>query len=497
MPIKICVKLILIGEILICFWQISIADGLIQVPAAIHISSTVSDGKFSIDEIIKIAKHNDIKIIILTDRDFMRWEYGLWPLRRIIKKTVDSNSVSTYGIERYLEKIKEVQRKNADLVIIPGVESAPFYYWQGSPFKKNFGIYNWHEHMLVIGLDKIEDYKNLPSVSNLHSLMLPWTFKDIYRFWPILILLAGILCLRKRKFNYKDLQNRSLGPHSHVWQIFGIFSIIFGLLFLFNNFPFRGFKYNQYNGDKGIGPYQNLIDYVRSRRGLTFWAHPEAENIGQRGKVNIETREHTNNLLKARDYTGFSIFYEGYKKVGLPGGLWDEILKQYCQGKRETPVWIIAGLSFDQAGDLKKEMQNIRNIFLLPRLNKLEVLKALKEGRMYVAKGLQSSNIVLNKFVVYDSISNNKGIVGDEVSVKGQSLIEICGVFYGKEQSKKVQIKLIRNGSIIENFEAISPFEISYTDEYSGKEGKIYYRLEIHCSGGILVTNPIFVKFRN
>ena len=42
-----------------------------------------------------------------------------------------------------------------------------------------------------------------------------------------------------------------------------------------------------------------------------------------------------------------------------------------------------------------------------------------------------------------------------------------------------------------------SPFEISYTDEYSGKESKIYYRLEIRCQGGFLVTNPIFVKIRN
>ena len=138
------IKLILVLFILSCFCQITVAEELIQAEAAIHISSTVSDGKLSIDEIVKIAKQNDIKIVILTDHDFMKWEYGLWPLRRIIKKTLETNSIYTYGINRYLKEIEEIQKKNPDLVLIPGVECAPFYYWSGNYRSDICGWLDYH-----------------------------------------------------------------------------------------------------------------------------------------------------------------------------------------------------------------------------------------------------------------------------------------------------------------------------------------------------------------
>ena len=121
MYIKMFFKLILALVILGFFCDMGRGDDLIQVPAAIQISSTVSDGKYSISEIVKIAKDNGVKVVILTDRDFMRWQYGLWPLRRVAKKTVESNSVFNYGIKRYLKEIEDTQEKNPDMALIGGV----------------------------------------------------------------------------------------------------------------------------------------------------------------------------------------------------------------------------------------------------------------------------------------------------------------------------------------------------------------------------------------
>ena len=113
-------KLILALVILGCFCRISAGEELIQAPAAIHISSIISDGKHSIQEIAEIARENNIKIVILTDRDSMKWQYGVRPLRKVIKKTVEANSVFKYGIKQYLREVEQAQSHNPDLVLIPG-----------------------------------------------------------------------------------------------------------------------------------------------------------------------------------------------------------------------------------------------------------------------------------------------------------------------------------------------------------------------------------------
>jgi hypothetical protein len=193
-PSKLFFQLLFILLITICHFDISGAQDLIQAPAAIHISSVVSDGKYSIAEIVKTAKENKIKIVIVTDRDLMKWEYGLWPLRNIIKKTVEANSIFKYGIGRYLKDIENIQKANQDILLIAGLESAPFYYWQGSAFDNSLKMYNWHKHILVMGLDTAIDYKNLPSIGNPRALR---TKFQLYKLWPIILLLAGFFVLRK------------------------------------------------------------------------------------------------------------------------------------------------------------------------------------------------------------------------------------------------------------------------------------------------------------
>ena len=482
----------LIFLILNCSYQVSTGQELIQAPAAIHISSTISEGKYSIPEIIEIARLNSIKVVILTDRDSMRWEYGLWPLRNMIKKTVESNSVFKYGIRRYLNEISQAQERNPDLVIIPGVESAPFYYWQGSPINSSLKMHNWHKHMLAIGLEDAEDYEYLPVIGNKKVLRLPFKLKDTYRLWPLLILLVGILFQSKKLFNYKDLADRSLGPYSRTWRTCGIVLIILGILFSLNNFPFREVMFDKYKGDLGIKPYQKFIDYVNQRGGSSFWAHPEAANIKKVGIVSTETQEHSQDLLESKGYSGFTIFYEGYKRVGQPGGIWDEVLKQYCQGKRKAPIWAIGGLCFDQTGELTNRIKALRTVFLVPELSKVAVLEALKMGRMYVMRGRESSQFVLDKFVVYDGFTNVYAIMGEQINLENNPRIEIGGQFLAGRK-KPVKIKLIRNGNIIKTFEVNSPFDISFQDDYEGGERKFYYRVEIQSDGVFLVTNPIFV----
>ena len=489
------IKIIFIAVFIFCIYSAAGAEELIHVPAAIQISSTVSDGEYSISQIIEIARKNGMKGVILTDRNLMRWEYGVWPLRNIIKKTIEGHSIFKYGIKRYFAEVEDLETKNKDIIVMPAMEVAPFYFWKGSLLRGDFKIMDWHKHFLVMGLDKFSDIAHLPVTGNIGGLTLPFRIVNIFYFLiPLLIIFLGVISIRRRVFNYRDSFGNNLGPYSRRFQYFGTALILSGLLFLFNNYPFKDLRFDQYHGDLAVMPYQNFIDYAKSRGAAVFWSHPEAENISQQGMVGIETREHTDYLLKTNGFTGFAYFYEGSRKVGNIGGIWDEILKRYCQGMRSQPVWAIAGLSFDYYGDLDKYMRDLRTVFLLRSFNKAGLLEALKKGRMYVLNGSGSLEFILDKFSVSDNVDKiQEALMGDEIQLINKPNIKISGHFISGINNK-MAIKLIKNGRVIREFEVATPFDISYTDD-SGIEGnKAYYRLEAESDNLKLISNPIFVR---
>lgn len=264
--------------------QAAFAEELIQAPAAIQITSQVSDGKYTIGQIVDTAKKNNFKVIIVTDRDVMRWQYGMFPLRNIIKKTVEQRSVFKYGIQRWLDDIKQIQAANPDIVLIPGVETAPFYYWSGNIFNQSLRLNNWHKHLLVIGLKNKADYERLPVIGNIAGLRRSASSRgEGIAFLSVLAALSGAWLLLRRRYSVK-------------FRISGVVLLITGVLFFCNAYPFRENLFDQYHGDRGIIPYQNLIDYADLRGGLSFWAHPEAAYTDVVDNIRIETPDYAADL---------------------------------------------------------------------------------------------------------------------------------------------------------------------------------------------------------
>ena len=336
-------------------------------------------------------------------------------------------------------------------------------------------------------METYEDYDNLPVIGNPGGLRKNFS---VYKLWPFLVLILGILCLRKRSYSYKDHSGRELAPYSKNWLVFGGLIIVLSFVVFLNNWPFFDLLFDQYHGDLGSMPYQNFIDYVNKKGGLTFWAHPEAEYILEIGNVSFETREHTHELLEAADYTGFSMFYEGYEKVGKPGGIWDGLLVEYCQGLRKTPVWAICGLALDTSG-LSQRMRDLQTIILAPERSSKAVLEALKGGRVYVIRGERGLDFSLDKFFLSDESGRAKGFVGDNVEIEGRPVLHIEGSFLNDQQ--EVEVKIIKEGKAVKVYKIETPFQITYYDDNIVHQ-KSYYRLEIRGKGWVLVTNPIFVR---
>jgi hypothetical protein len=427
-----------------------------RVPCVMHVHSTFSDnGHLTIEQIAQHAVKSGMKVVMLSDHDIMKYSYYGWPM-------VFSSVLKT-GPEKYLSEINRVQQKFPGLVIIPGVESAPFYYWSGNLFKKNLTLNEWHKHMLVIGLDKPEQYKKLPVIGNEPN---AGKFSFVLLLCNVLMFLFGYLLffLRMRKPG---------------WVVMAA-----GIIMLIISFPFKTLPFDQYHGDQDDRPYQFMIDYVNKtapETGMVFWAHPESPNYDKALKMKfayIQTKMYADSLYNTVNYTGFAYFQEGANVVGIPGGLWDKILVDFCKGNREYPVWATGELDYRQEGALGTYINTVQNILLLEKTDKLikqTVTKCIKSGRFYVIMKSKPDDyeIVLDMYLIKDNVLNLSLSTTDK-------------------KQHKIEIKIINEGKIISLHNKLTPVAITLPCQKSVNRLS-YYRVECAADNNCkLVTNPVF-----
>jgi len=366
---------------------------------------------------VQEAKEKGIGAVVVTDEDWRRWEYGLPPFRRLFKKVTQKDSVMTFGIERYLGIVEDLDQKYEQVVVIDGIQTNPFYYWSGNFLKGTLELNNRNKDMLVIGLEDANDYRNIPTTANYRS------------------------------------------------------------------------RFDAYHGEQFTRPYQDLIDYVKERRGLIFWSHPEYEENRLMEGVRLITVPYQWDLVGTDGYTGFGIFWEGYKKTGRPLGVWDRVLTEYCQGKRDFPAWAIGEL--EDEGD--KELDDVLNIIYVDSLDKQHVLDALRKGRCYVEFNLHKESLLeLRDFSIQDNKGGNVAIMGEEISFSGNPLVKIH-LLQNHPMNQNISVKLIRNNKVIKEFKGISELKIEYEDKELVGGQKYYYRIDV-ISGSHIVSNPIFFE---
>ncbi len=470
-------------------------------PGIIHIHSDVSDGIYSLRRLVSLAQDKGIKILVFTDSFLMRWEYGLPMFSNILKISREEQSVVKYGVKRYLEDLKKIKEEFPDMVILEGVEVTPFYWWSGSPFKKNLTLYDGERHLLVVGLEKYQDYTHLPVVCNRY--ILP-QLKDIPPLLiPISLIILGI-------FLFKKKQRKLLGLALNA----------VGILFLFQLFPFSSSQYNPYFDYKNYLPYQDLINYVDKKGGLVFWAYPESESIVRKFEtINFYTPSYTDSLIATSGYAGFgvSMIPGTSHNLILAAGEWDKVLMGYCEGKRSQPVWAIGEADYRGPGPI----DSIQDIFFLPKLSYKSVYEALRRGRLYVRFYLENNiNVSLSDFHIEDPQNKDKfAFMGDEIEIKGKPRLHIKGN-YIINPPEDLRIEIIRDGEIIKEFE-FTPLEKAHPIRENSLTGfsnervfdlefqddslqvlhkKSYYRLNFFAGDTgdkiILVTNPIFVEIK-
>ena len=449
-----------------------------QVAGFIDLRTTYSDGAHDLNFLIKLAKERGFDVLFINDHDRMAMEYGIFPFRNILRKREELSSVNSRGADKYFQGIKLAAQQHPEIILIPGSETAPFYYWTGSPLKNNLTAHNWERHLLIMGLENPQDYKNLPILHNGFSTLYSRQLLPVSAIFLVLICLGFLIALKRG-----------------YYRILGIVILVNASLMLIEFHPFKSSLFDPYSGDQGYLPYQELIDYVKNKGGMTFWTHPEAgagENI-QKGPITVKTPSHPEALLMTKGYTGFGSLYGTWIKMTEPGKEWDRVLLEYCSGRRDAPAWGISTADYHKEGENGERLGDFPTVFLVKEKTKDEVLSSLKQGRMYACRagGEDFRMFVLEEFSVSGSLSTSRAIMGETIKLKNSPEVSIK-ISSSDKGNYAIKVRLIRSGELINTFSGTTPFVVNLEDDYVEPGKQIYYRIDIP---GELVSNPIFVKF--
>jgi hypothetical protein len=449
----------------------------LQLDAVIGVKSRFSSGCSSIQELANLAQHRKIDVVFFSDNDRLSLEYGVDPFERIFKKKRESTSVLTSGAAPYLSEISSNDKNFPETLLIPALEAAPFYFWTGNIIDKNLIAHNWSKRLLLVGLNNSAAIEQIPSLNSNFSQRYLNLYLSQFLIWMGLFLLFVILYFKSKR------------------RICFFFLVIFLLLAL-NNHPFQSSMFNQYEGDQGIAPYQELIDYASANNALTFWVRPEfPDNPGVGDSVGIKTEPFTKDLLSSEGYTGFEAVYDGGMEVVKPGKEWDQVLTEHITGKRKKPIWAYGGNDLVCEGEQGRRLGGVRTILLVREKTQEAALEAIAKGRMYSVAQPGDFRLSLDQFTVFDRVIGQSAEQGDVLFSTDVPTIK-AKLRFSSGGHERAKVSLIREGKLIKRENVTLPYQLNWRDSTVKTKGMTYYRLVAEISpDNRLVSNPIFVNF--
>ena len=463
----------------------------------IRINTVISAGKESIAEVAEKARKNQLDFLVFTDQFVVKVEYGVPLLRNVIKISKSRPGVMAFGIENYLTQIREADKKYSDIALIPGVDVAPHYYWDGLPFAGSFSCRQYSEQLTVFGPSSNDFYANLPVI---HNDITEISFGSMLKLLPLLLVLAGFIVIINRKNGgYKDAQGNTY-PVKVKSKIFtGIIFIIFGTLWTINNRPFsRTFHFDQYKS-YGLSPYQQLIDYVGSNSGKEpcgiFWSAPEATMKDVISGVHLITAPYFYDVSATYGHNGFAGIYGDVSTAHEAGNEWDRMLMQYCRGERKKPPVVIGELDYHGK---KRRIDMIQTVVNVDELDSSRIVDAVIRGKSYAYEKAVVKQINIDRLQLSEG-KKNAGL-GETLhfsELKDVNL-HLRGSISGSGGVTNITVSVILNGKkmcIQKQYGNRFNFEIPLKKELMESNRKNYIRLIIKTNNaGRILTNPIYIE---
>ncbi len=462
--------------------------------AAVHVHTTMSTGSLTLDQVAERARDLGIDAVVLSENFALRYEYGLPPLRGIFRATMPIPSVTARDVGDFLEAVEETQARHAEVLVVPGVEVAPHYFWTGSLLSGNLTMHNSQRNILVLGLNQAEDYAALPASGNVASYRFGW--ETVFNFSPALLLIPALGSLRawRRQNESGGGGGPTRGRRRIAWTLI---AAVMGGLLLVNAWPFSRPAYSSYDDQLGYRPYQALIDEAVRKGGLAVWSLPEARDrtvhsFGPLGIVTVRTDPHPEALVQTTGYTGFGGVYQDTRRVAEPGGVWDQLLSDSLRGRRSSYPVLYGEIAFHTPGQAGIELDQVVNVLWVREWSRAGVLEAMRAGRLYaVGQYRRDARMRLDEFRV--EVGHGSALSGETVHVAGNTKVTVkVAVSMIGAEPRSVALSLIRSGQVVARHEGKTPLQYSYVDEARDEREPVFFRVAVTGAGEI-VSNPIFV----
>jgi hypothetical protein len=485
-------RALLSGLFVIFVLQGEAEGAFLQVKGAFHVHTSFSTGALSLEELVEEAQREGIGSVIFAENFLLRYEYGLFPFRGLVKKVVEEPSVLRWGIGRWLHSVEAAQARFPDVILIPGVEVVPYYYWTGSLIRGDLTLRDTQKNVLAVGLDKAEEYLKIPAIGNGGALSLQLS-RLVKSALGLVFIGLGILLVRKER-EQKIKLKRFLVKVRKRYRLPGLLALGIGALLLLEGFTGSGL--DPYQGDLGIEPYQRVINSVETAGGMVFWSYPEArdfrkEAFGPLGPVTIRTEPHPEVLLQSRGYTGFGAVYQDNVSFTDPGGEWDQLLLEYTQGHRARPAWGIGELGYHGP---PKGLGDVLTVFLVPERTKGAILNALKVGRFYSVHPKPDYRLALEDFTI--GRNGKREWMGGELEVDEEGPLSIhLRIDASDGQERAFTLRLIRSGKLLGVIKDKTPFAKTLEATSPDVGQREFFRIEL-VKPHRLLSNPIFVRRR-
>lgn len=464
----------------------------VPIPAAVHVHTTFSSGADSLDAVVQRARAAGLKAVLFAENYALAFEYGIEPLAGLVRVRERFPSLAPGGLAAYLEAVRQARARHPDMILLPGLEVVPYYYWTGSVLERALTMYDGQKNLLIFGLERGEDLAALPIVGNPRPLRASeWSLRLV----PLLLAGGGVWLFRLRRVRtVRWRQYRIQREVRYRWAGTGV--MVLSLALAANGFLAGASYWDPKSGPQGYAPHQAAIDFVARHGGASVWSMPEARDFSVHERagfsVTIRTNPYPEALAATRAYTAFGALYAETTTVEAPGGVWDQLLLDYLAGRR--PNWPVAvgESAFHYQGQAGKTLEDVQTAFFAREPTPAAVLDALRAGRAYTHIRVPDFALVLDEFAV-----NGVG-VGEVASADvGVPPRISLGLSASDGRAHPVEVTLVRNGAVLAVREGPTPFALTLEDRDAPGTGAWYYRLAVRSQhGGRLLTNPIFVRRR-